>query len=188
MGFRFDVNKVAQATAYLLKSMKKERHSFMALLKMLYIADRESLKENGFPITGDTYVAMKHGPVLSRTYDLMKTPKDWPADTEEKVWLAHFERKRNDLCLLKDPRVSDLSEYEMQKLRDVCRRFGSMDRYKLNDFTHTFPEWKKNDPGESSAPIKMKDLLEAVGRGDDAKAIFQAAREERHFSSLFAGR
>lgn len=65
--FRFDVKKVAQATAYLLKSMREERHNFMALLKMLYIVDRKSLKESGFPITGDTYVAMKHGPVLSRT-------------------------------------------------------------------------------------------------------------------------
>ena len=76
MSFRFDVNKVAQATAYLLRSMEKERHRFMALLKMLYIAERESLKENGFPITGDTYVAMRHGAVLSRTYDLMKTTSD----------------------------------------------------------------------------------------------------------------
>ena len=47
MSFHFDANKVAQATACMLKSMDEKRHNFMALLKMLYIADRESLKETG---------------------------------------------------------------------------------------------------------------------------------------------
>jgi hypothetical protein len=32
--------------------------------KLLYLADRESLKKTGRPITGDRVVAMEHGPVL----------------------------------------------------------------------------------------------------------------------------
>jgi len=189
MSFRFDANKVAQATAYMLKSMNEKRHNFMALLKMLYIADRQSLKETGFPITGDTYAAMKHGPVLSRTYDLMKTSEDWPEkDSEERLWTEHFRRDNCDLCLLRDPGSGELSEYEMEKLQDVCRRFGARDRFELADFTHTFPEWKKNDPGDSSVTIELTDLLDAVDRGNDIEAILQSAREDRYFSSLFAGR
>ena len=188
MSFRFDANKVAQATAYMLKSMNEKRHNFMALLKMLYIADRESLKETGFPITGDTYVAMKHGPVLSRSYDLMKMAAPVEDDAEERLWVEHFGREGNDLYVLDDPGVSDLSAYEMQKLLDVCRRYGKMDRFALADMTHGFEEWKRNDPGESCAPIDLRDLLEAVDRGDDIEAILQSAREDRYFSSLFAGR
>lgn len=187
MSFHFDVKKVAQAAACLLKSMGEDRHNFMAVLKMLYIADRESLKETGFPITGDTYVAMKHGMVLSRTYDLIKTPRDWPEkDAEEDFWVAHFRRKNHDLCGLCDPGLDELSDYEIDKLREVGERYKATDRFALAQLTH-FPEWKKNDPGDSSVAVSMKDLLEAVGRGDDVGAISQAACEDVYFSSLFGG-
>jgi len=170
----------------MLDRMGEERHNIMALIKMLYIADRESLKETGFPITGDEYVAMKHGPVLSQTYDLMKTEKDWQANPEEKVWLTHFERAGYDLCLVSDPGVSELSEYEMQKLGDVCRRYGKQESFALAKMTHRFEEWKRNNPGESSVCIDLRDILEAVGRGDDVEAIVQAAREDRGFARFFA--
>lgn len=38
--------------------------SYLRMLKLLYLADRESLKETGHTITGDRVVAMEHGPVL----------------------------------------------------------------------------------------------------------------------------
>lgn len=40
----------------------------LTLLKLLYIADRESLFNYGYTITGDTMIAMKFGSVLSATY------------------------------------------------------------------------------------------------------------------------
>lgn len=36
------------------------------------LADREAYAKWGKPITGDTAVSMKHGPVLSTVYDLTK--------------------------------------------------------------------------------------------------------------------
>ena len=46
--------------------------SYLRLLKLLYIADREWLAETGESITGDRVYAMKQGPVLSTLYDLIK--------------------------------------------------------------------------------------------------------------------
>ena len=39
---------------------------------MLYIADRIALDRLEMTITGDCYVSMKYGPVLSKVYDLIK--------------------------------------------------------------------------------------------------------------------
>ena len=41
--------------------------------KILYLADKQHCIDWGRPITGDRYVAMEHGPVPSRVYDLLKT-------------------------------------------------------------------------------------------------------------------
>ncbi|HSZ59207.1 MAG TPA: Panacea domain-containing protein [Tepidisphaeraceae bacterium] len=68
----FDPFKVTQAAAVLLKTEANRSMSRLRLLKLLYIADREALKERARPITGDRPVAMDHGPVLSHTYDLIK--------------------------------------------------------------------------------------------------------------------
>jgi uncharacterized phage-associated protein len=55
--FPFDERKAAQAAAYLLKK-HDGRLNFMKLIKLLYLADRKSLLENGKPITGDRMLAM----------------------------------------------------------------------------------------------------------------------------------
>src|SRR5688572_14417051 len=64
--------KTVQATAVLLQAAPGERMSYMRLLKLLYLADRRMMRETGSPITFDRVVAMKHGPVLSETYSLIK--------------------------------------------------------------------------------------------------------------------
>ncbi|WP_298299545.1 Panacea domain-containing protein [uncultured Litoreibacter sp.] len=43
------------------------------IVKTLFLADREHLNEWGRPITYDNYVAMKHGPVPSLCYNLLKS-------------------------------------------------------------------------------------------------------------------
>ena len=72
MHFRFDFEKALQAAAELLRHEPHQQMGRVRLMKLLYIADREALKEVGRPITCDSVVAMKHGPVLSRLYDIIK--------------------------------------------------------------------------------------------------------------------
>jgi len=44
--------------------------SYMKLIKLMYLADREALLRWGRPISTDRYVSMDKGPVLSRVLDL----------------------------------------------------------------------------------------------------------------------
>ena len=71
MRFFFDINKATQAAAHLVY-LQGGKINLMALIKLLYLADREALLETGYPITGDQMVSMPHGPVLSRIYDEAK--------------------------------------------------------------------------------------------------------------------
>ncbi len=69
--FQFSCTKAAQAAAVLLKRAGGSMDKYI-FIKMLYIADRESMGRWGEPITGDSAVSMEHGPVLSTIYDLTK--------------------------------------------------------------------------------------------------------------------
>ena len=72
------------------------------LLKLMYLADRESLKMFEHSITGDRYVSMRLGPVLSKTYGLIKgydedEYKDrlFSSDSVESVWYTYIQKREN---------------------------------------------------------------------------------------------
>ena len=62
MYFRFSIQKTIQAVGVLLR-LARGRMGRLRLLKLLYIADRESLREFHRPIIGSRTVAMKNGPL-----------------------------------------------------------------------------------------------------------------------------
>ncbi len=67
----FDERKTVQVAALLVKKFdnKLDRGK---LLKMIYLIDRKSLEDRGYPVTFDRPYNMKFGPILSHTYRLMK--------------------------------------------------------------------------------------------------------------------
>ena len=79
---------------------------------MLYLADREAYAKWGKPITGDTAVSMKHGPVLSTVYDLTKGElPSLRADWEPFISDADPETNR---VSLNDPGDDELSNSEIK--------------------------------------------------------------------------
>src|SRR5207245_2612690 len=69
--FAYDQQKASELAAHFLL-VAGGSMPMLKLLKLMYHADRTSLIETGFPVTGDTIVAMDNGPVLSKTYDHLK--------------------------------------------------------------------------------------------------------------------
>src|SRR6266699_3650584 len=112
--FEFDVAKTIEAIGVLLRSLDRRQLEYLTLLKMLYIADRESLKDRGRPITGDQVVAMKQGPVLSGVYDLINFNR--PKDIS--LWARFFSKDEYDLVLNEAPATDQLSRYEIRKLQE----------------------------------------------------------------------
>ena len=170
MEFVFDEHKATEAASMLL-----ERHGhampYIKLMKLLYLADRESLIETGSPITGDRFVSMKYGPVLSRILDLIK--EEFPA--EDSIWHRYIARRRYDVELIARAECEHLSEYEERVLGDIFESYGSVKEWDLVARTHALPEW--TDPGSGSEPIEPEEILRYAGYSEDevCAAIEQAA-------------
>lgn len=164
--FQTPIEKKIQAAAILLRE-EGGRMDRLRLLKLLYIADREALKEIGMPIVGGHVVAMDNGPLHSEVYDLIKGVHDSDAE-----WSEFFENSSHVMILRSDPGHLELSRYEIEKLKDVSLRFRDKEIGALIDYTHDFEEWKRHFVKEgTSAWIPLDSIMEAVG-------LTQAQREE----------
>lgn len=167
----FDEKKATQVAAYLLK-MRGGKMSYLKLIKLLYLADREALGKWGFSITNDRHFSMPHGPVVSKTYNLM-------IDEDEKpFWSRYISAPMGDyeLELIKDCPTDKLSRAEERLLSEVFERYGHMTRWQLRDLTHRLPEWQ--DPHGSSLPISVREILEAQDMpAQDIEAITRDIKE-----------
>lgn len=180
----FDFDKTIQAVGVLLRQAgPTQTANYMRLLKLLYIADRESIRETGRSITGDRVVAMARGPVLSHVLDLIKDQ-----DARSSQWRQFIQTRDYHICLVSDPGNDQLCRYEVDKLREVWDRYRGKDEWDMVQVTHEFSEWMKNDPSPLlSRPIPLADIVEAVGRKDDLDKIEKTTAESAAFDRMFGG-
>lgn len=164
-------------------ALENGQMNYMKLLKLLYMLDRSSLIKYGRPVTFDAYVSMKHGPVLSFTYDKMCYPPD---PGESSYWNASIsEHDKYIVKMLKNsPEKSHLSAVEEDLIQEIYASFGSMNQYELSDHTHdNFPEWK--DPKGSAIPIYIQDILIAGGYSEeDANEVVDSLEAEMSVKEL----
>jgi hypothetical protein len=145
------------------------------LIKMLYAADRTALVGWQRTITGDRFVSMKNGPILSRIYDLM-CGRILGSDME--AWNAVFNPRDGNIISLKGEEVDlgPLSKREMEALREAFQKFNKVPAGQLVKFLHkVLPEWK--DPGESSAPIDPRAILFHAGMSQEQVAEIESELE-----------
>ena len=149
----------AKATemAALLLRLRGGEMSYMKLLKLMYLVDREALIRFGHPVTYDRYVSMDHGPVLSQTKDLMC---EGARPGTEPLWsrLISAPHGNYEVSLLPtDYELHHLSEAETALVQEIFDTFGTLSRWDIRDYSHTLPEWQ--DPEGSAIPITYHDIL-----------------------------
>ena len=156
-----NIEKLIQACNYLVKRNGISLN-YTKLIKLLYLADKESLKGSMQTITGDTYVSMDSGPVLSQLYDLIKgCYKDQNA---QNLWNSRFIKDGYEIVAATD-RIpqGELSVFEMQILDQKYDEFKDYNFQEMIEYVHRHcPEWK--DPQGSSIPIQPEEILESIGR------------------------
>lgn len=175
MQFVFDERKAAQAAAYLLR-LHGGPMPYIKLIKLLYLVDRRTFVETGYPTTGDRFVAMPHGPVLSRVLDLIT----WGRREADSPWSTYVSQPMN-YCVMAigPPDEGRLSEYDRTTIDAILDEFGAMDPWELVDYTHTLPEW--SDPGGSSVGIDPRVILRNAGCSDEAIAAIESEVAEIHW-------
>jgi hypothetical protein len=157
--FRFEEKKATTAAGLLLK-IHGRRMPYFLLVKLIVLAELESLKRRGWPISGDDIFAMERGPIPSTIYDLAK----------EKFGLGgywgEFIRRAGeyDVELLREPDLDQLSEAEIEILRDVYEADGEKHALRISERLHKeHPDWK-TDGG--SRRIPFEEILRAIGKND----------------------
>lgn len=178
----FDVQKATQIAAYFIWK-RGGRMSYLKLMKLMYLSEREFLVRYGERLTGDKLVSMKHGPVLSETCDLFRTGSQ---SAEWNDWIAgesNFElsfKKMDQVDPLDPLELFDcLSVAEKNLLDEIYSKYGNLTRWQIRDLTHTrncCPEW--TDPNGSVLPISLQSILIAHGRNkEDSEKIVEHIRE-----------
>jgi uncharacterized phage-associated protein len=176
----FDERRAAEAAAFLLHRAGGQL-PLIKLMKLMYLAERESLRAYGEPLTGDRLVSMDHGPVLSTTLNHMNGSVRQTNGYWER-WIS--DRANNDVALrdhsmIRSPEddLLGLSDSDLEILARIWAEFGHYDRWDLVEYTHTLPEWK--NPHGSSLPIDYDELLEALGLSREAaEALCQRISEQ----------
>ena len=177
---RFDFQRTLQASACLLR-LSHKRMAYIRLLKLLYIAEREWLAESGESITGDQAFAMRNGPVLSVTLNLIKGNNPRAGEWDDFIHSDGYE-----VVLVADPGRDELSKGVVAKLTEVCERFRRIDDWSLVNKTHEFEEWKQNRVGKAS-PIPWRDILAAQNR-NDMIAVVEEGEAAQNFIRRTFGR
>ena len=112
----FNETKATQAAARLL-FLRGGTMSYVKLIKLLYLADREALIRWGRPITTDCYVSLDNGPVVSRIYDLIR---DEPQPNSFLIWRKFISDPESyEVHVLDDPGSGELSGAEQEVIDQV---------------------------------------------------------------------
>lgn len=169
---RFNEAKATQAAGLLL-ALRGGTMSYMKLIKLLYLADREALLRWDRPITTDRWVSMDNGPVVSRIYGLIR---EEPAPGVPGEWARHIQASdRYDVSLIEPVDDDELSSAEVKLLRQIFALHGHKNRWELVSHCHELPEWRR--PNGSSMPIEVEDILRGESRPADEIAAVVAELE-----------
>jgi uncharacterized phage-associated protein len=180
----FNERKAAQVAAFFCEK-EGGAISVLKLMKLIYLSDRESMAQCGFPITNDYFVSMPHGPVNSMTLNLI----NGNSDEKKNGWNELISDRADHMVGLSRARteadIEELSEFEIEVLETVWTEFGKMGRWEIRDWTHAnCPEWE--DPSGSCTPIPHERVLKFL-KIEGADEIAAEISELRHVESVFNG-
>jgi hypothetical protein len=161
----FNERRTTQAAAQFLRK-SDNRLSYMVLIKFLYLLDRTALLKWGSPITGDSYLSMRWGPLLSHTHDLIT--EDLPEDeSNASFWKTHIQQRGYDVELIRDPGNDELSKADEELITKIFdssfAKYKELNynRFEFCEYLHTvLPEYKTAGKGERF-PLDYHDILVA---------------------------
>jgi uncharacterized phage-associated protein len=133
-----------QAIHYLLKiAGPKDK---LSIIKLIFLADKRHYLLTGRLITGSNYYSMKAGPVSSQILDIL----DYIGGITNKhnkcnVDTSSITLNGNDYSILKSIEYDMLSDTDKESIEFIVENFKNMSKNQLVNYTHKFPEWKKDE-------------------------------------------
>ncbi|MEH6476679.1 MAG: Panacea domain-containing protein [Sneathiella sp.] len=178
----FNPRKAAHAAAFfILKS--NGTLNVLKLVKLLYLAERESMDRFDDPMFYDKFVSMDYGPVPSATRNLIS------GFVENEHWNECISSRtgHNVGITSKDvtlDTLDELSRADEAILEDLWGKFGHFDQFKLAEYTHkNCPEWE--DPKGSSTPISHELIYKFLGK-ENTEELSRSVSEHRTLARKLA--
>jgi len=134
--FKLDIEKSVHATLLVLNELGGTT-DFHKVFKILYFADQKHLARYGRPVTGDSYVAMKNGPVPSNIYDIFKAIKSdsiFAAYGEQ--YASYFDVKFHFVTAKTTVDLEYLSETDIECLSESIAENRNLDFNQLTYKSH----------------------------------------------------
>lgn len=150
----------------------------MKAIKLIWLSDREHMRKYGRTITGDSYFAMKNGPVPSGTKDVLNA-SDFASETAYDYSTGYLtEIDQYNFRSLTPVNEKVFSETELTIISEIFEACKDVDHFHLSELSHSFPEWQKFESYFESGsrtrfPINQLDFFKA-----DAKHFFVSSEEE----------
>jgi hypothetical protein len=179
MGFPFDQQKATEVATQFLK-LEKGSINVMKLVKLIYLLDRESIRQRGIPVIGGAYLSMKNGPVTSEILDLINSGSLWNCETNWERFIS--DRQGHIVELSKDPGTEHLSEFELALIGELFAKHQKHDQWAMRDWCHVHcGEWLPLQEGREH--ISLAKLAEEVGR--DPLEVLENAAEQTFLDEVF---
>ncbi len=131
--------------------------------KIFYYAEKEHLLDWGRTICGDSYIAMKHGPVPSDIYDLIKRDSFVPDELVEQFeTIIEIKGNRSNLYPKVPYKRGVLSQTDEEYLASSNKTYGYMPFKALEDLVHEEKAWRNawSQRTGNAGAINMADMID----------------------------
>jgi uncharacterized phage-associated protein len=181
----YESRKAVEAAAVLARQSPGNRINHKRLLVLLYIANRECIRQSARPLVGGRLAALKYGPIHSDVDDLIKQRQGRQGKEQLADWSRHFHTEHYDVVLDEDPGVNALSRFEERLLVETSKKHEDEDTWDLAHKIHRLREYALNFREGRGRTITLEELLRAVNLGAMANSIVRDLKEKQEMNELF---
>ncbi len=135
--------KYQQAILLFLRDCNNQHLGKTKLMKLLYYLDFDHVEKYGMPVTGDTYVCLKYGPVPQHAVEVLSMLAVEGLIRQETVHEFGYEQERYYLtdAGLAAINPAILGETEQDVLVSVTHRWRNATRAEIVEATHNEAPW-----------------------------------------------
>jgi uncharacterized phage-associated protein len=160
--FIFDPEKAVETILYIANKVPQST-DFHRISKLMYFADKIRLEEGGRFICGDSYMAMKHGPVPCKTYDILKSMRDESlVSVTESAKLSFTVEDKNIVKPLREADLDYFSDSDLECLDKVISEYGELSFWKLTELSHD-SAWQSADENDC---IEIEQIVGTIANAE----------------------
>lgn len=116
------------------------------IYKMMYFSDFDFYELHNAPITGESYVKLKHSPATIHFDSVVKELKKEGKVEEKNSKYRGFPQKK--VIALCEPKLDKLNGEEIKVIQKVIDRLSSMSATQVSEYSHEDLPWKATEDGE----------------------------------------